>query len=522
MPAKPLRIGRTDSETGLKIERKVGSGSAGTVYKATARGQPPVSVALKVFKNKEAFKNELEIQHKVASVPGVVHMRGSHGVDGSRPSIEFEFSAVGDITAYWNARGKRPFNVLQTATIMRQLAVAVGELHTRGILHCDLKPSNILCFADSDGRPEFRLCDLGSSRQYVPAHVAQTGRTTSGRDGAGYTLGWAAPEVVRGKRGGIRSDLYSLGVIWYQLLVNELDAESGFPSVSIDRLQTIEYSALVCRVLERCVGFDPASRFKDTRDLILNLETLLGDWFQCVEHAPDPLVVLDPDIRARIEATGLPWRVIHKATGIEMLLVAALEPRGGSVSDQPPRSGLFDRSYKPFDPHEPFYLSRSAVSKQSWSAIFPRRGWGNAIHAVTDFERDLEPFDVFCRKAQLHSPTWQHWSLAFYGPFAGPFGPAKGQPYSPRDQAANLRKVRVVRTPNRRLEILPCRAREIINLDVGSDASMPMARYGMMNPMGFEFEQGVKETTSDGLENVVWEMEDGGMGGVSKRVFRYP
>ena len=104
------------------------------------------------------------------------------------------------------------------------MAAALAAAHRRGILHRDVKPQNILL--DPDGAA--RLTDFGSAKL-----DGQLGITASG--GLAGTLAYAAPEVLAGRRGDARADVYALGLTLYYALTGELPESPSRPSPAVAR-----------------------------------------------------------------------------------------------------------------------------------------------------------------------------------------------------------------------------------------------------------------------------------------------
>ncbi|MCX6638903.1 MAG: protein kinase [bacterium] len=96
-----------------------------------------------------------------------------------------------------------------------QVCSALDYLHGRGVLHRDLKPENILVGKDGLGRLQAKLCDFGLARRGEGCEQGFCG-----------SLDYAAPEIMRGEAAGVKSDLYSLGVILYQTVTGRLPFES--------------------------------------------------------------------------------------------------------------------------------------------------------------------------------------------------------------------------------------------------------------------------------------------------------
>ena len=96
--------------------------------------------------------------------------------------------------------------------LFRSVCEAVEYAHSQAVIHRDLKPSNIL--VRSDGT--VRLLDFGIAKQLEDVNVSADVTRTSFRF---LTPAYASPEQIRGDRVGIQSDVYSLGVILYELLM---------------------------------------------------------------------------------------------------------------------------------------------------------------------------------------------------------------------------------------------------------------------------------------------------------------
>ena len=184
------------------IERRIGSGSTGTVYRA--RGPAPhTTVAIKVLAAELAqdsgvvqmFDEEanvgLQIKH-----PNIVQTL-SVGREGGQPYIVFEF-VHGLTLASQIQKGRLPED--QCLYLMRQLAQALRHLRQKGVVHQDIKPENILIEMNGNAK----LTDLGFAR-------VQHGKI----DWSGFTVGTAnymSPEQADGTKDvDGRADLYALG-----------------------------------------------------------------------------------------------------------------------------------------------------------------------------------------------------------------------------------------------------------------------------------------------------------------------
>ena len=266
MPPGPLRrVGP------YEVLSTLGQGGMGTVYLArdSRLGR---RVALKFFSPDGesasvdvAAQTRLLHEARAASVlnhPGVCQVYDVGG-DGADAWIAMEFVEGDSLSARLRARGPLPPTEVMALGV--QIADALAHAHDRGVLHRDLKGANIVC--DRDGRP--KIVDFGIARQIVANIADQVTRTmvapSAGIEG---TLPYMAPEAIRGEPQDERSDLWSLGIVLYELLTgklpfqgrNSLDLAAAIlsgPPVSIPDSVPPPLATVVSRLLSR----DPSGRY---------------------------------------------------------------------------------------------------------------------------------------------------------------------------------------------------------------------------------------------------------------------
>ncbi len=120
-----------------------------------------------------------------------------------------------------NAAVRWPCPAGRALRIMAQVADALAALHSVGVVHSDLSPSKIICRTGVDGRDDVRLAGFGPSR------LAEVGLT--GNVGSTGALPYAAPDVLLGERPTPASDVYSLGLILFELCSGRLPFEADSP-----------------------------------------------------------------------------------------------------------------------------------------------------------------------------------------------------------------------------------------------------------------------------------------------------
>jgi serine/threonine-protein kinase len=260
-----------------RLEAKLGSGGMSTVY--LARDQTlDRPVAVKVMHREmseqpdqlERFRQEARSVAKF-SHPNVVSVIDA-GEDGGHPYIVFEYIEGETLKQRISRNGALdPQEAIAYAIeIGRGLSVA----HARNMVHRDIKPQNILI--DAEGRA--KLTDFGISRQLEQDGMTATGRVLG-------TTDYVAPEQAMGRKVDPRTDIYSLGVVLYEMLVGQVpfaaDSQVGVAMKHVNeelpdvQRRRPEVSAAVALVVERSTAKDPAARYQQVGEMIDDLSTAL-------------------------------------------------------------------------------------------------------------------------------------------------------------------------------------------------------------------------------------------------------
>lgn len=271
----------------FKIERLIAEGGMGSVYLAMQQ-RPQRLVALKVMRRgfatpsaRRRFEFETEVLARLRH-PSVaqIYEVGVHEEGGREtPYFAMEYIASAQsVTKFADARG---LDARARAALIARVCEAVHHGHQRGVIHRDLKPDNIL--VDEEGR--VKVIDFGVARA-VDREAEATAQTQAGQ--LVGTISYMSPEQLSDASDEIdvRSDVYSLGVVLYELVVGRLPYPVGAalgdvvtairagtiaPPRSIVRRLNRDLELIVLKALER----EPARRYASAAELGADIERWL-------------------------------------------------------------------------------------------------------------------------------------------------------------------------------------------------------------------------------------------------------
>jgi serine/threonine protein kinase/tetratricopeptide (TPR) repeat protein len=219
-PKEELTTGSTFAGR-YQIIEELGKGGMGKVYKANDTDIKE-KVAIKLIKPEistdkktiERFQNELKFARKIRH-KNVCQMYDLNKEEGNY-YITMEFVDGEDLKSFIRRSGQ--LTVGKTIAIAKQICAGLTEAHALGVVHRDLKPSNIMI--DKDGNA--RIMDFGIARSLKGKGIT----------GAGMIIGtpeYMSPEQVDGKETDQRSDIYSVGIMLYEMLTGRLPFEGDTP-----------------------------------------------------------------------------------------------------------------------------------------------------------------------------------------------------------------------------------------------------------------------------------------------------
>jgi serine/threonine-protein kinase len=261
-----------------RLESKLGSGGMSTVY--LARDETLERwVAAKVLHREisdqpdqiERFRREARAVAQL-SHPNVVAVIDA-GEDGGRPYIVFEY-VDGETLKHRVDQHQGGLPLDEAAAYAIEVGRGLGAAHARRLIHRDVKPQNVLI--DSDGRA--KVTDFGIARELEQDGLTKTGRVLG-------TTDYVSPEQAMGQPVDARSDIYSLGILLYEMLTGEVPFKADnlvgvamkhvnekVPDVQKRRR---DVSSALAAVAERATEKKADKRYQDMNAMLADLENAL-------------------------------------------------------------------------------------------------------------------------------------------------------------------------------------------------------------------------------------------------------
>lgn len=267
------------------LERRLGEGGMGIVYKAHHKFLKTTR-AIKVIKpelvgNDASFSKRFHQEAMAAAAighPNIISVPDFGFIEEKIPFIVMEFVEGVSLQALMTERGR--FTPEETLEYMRVITSAVGAAHKYGIVHRDLKPLNIMIQTGGSIRDQIRILDFGLAKiKSADLFGSFVGAKTTGIIGSPYYM---APEQWSDEETDRRCDIYSLGIILYQMLMGDVPYKgSGIPAIMKKHLMTPApemalagsgITAELEKVVHRALEKEPEMRQASAEDFIAELE----------------------------------------------------------------------------------------------------------------------------------------------------------------------------------------------------------------------------------------------------------
>lgn len=258
-------LGSRITVPGIHILRMIGEGGMSRVYLAS-RESDDEPLVVKILRTEitddknalERFLEEYALIERIRS-PHVARIF-SHGVSDGHAYLVMEFFDGGDLSQRLNGKPMDPDSALR---IFRELMFALGDIHETGVLHRDLKPQNLMFRGDGS----LAIVDFG-----IAKHIDAVDRTNHGE-----ILGtprYMSPEQVQGRALDLRTDIYSAGVLLFQMLSGQhLFTGATAVEVALHHLNTPppalpEALDRFQRLVDKLVEKDRDARFRNADEVL--------------------------------------------------------------------------------------------------------------------------------------------------------------------------------------------------------------------------------------------------------------
>jgi serine/threonine protein kinase len=326
----PERIGR------YRVERKLGEGGMGVVYAAhDDQLDRPLAIKMLVGAGRDEQRRKRLVREARAAAkvrhPNVCQLY-EIGEESDEPYLAMELL---DGTSLHDRLGGDAIGASEASRISLEVLSALSALHEQGIVHRDLKPTNI--FLTPHG---VKLLDFGLART-VSSFLGNEEATESQLTRAGAVVGtpqYMSPEQFRGEPVDERSDIFSAGVILYEMLDGSRPFQGSSPvtiyhAILYEEPKPLEHSGkpdLWNRVVRRALAKDRAERFKSAAEMADALTGAMGAVPASAEIPPSkaatrlmvlPFRVLRPDPDTDFLGISIPDAITVSLAGLESLVV---------------------------------------------------------------------------------------------------------------------------------------------------------------------------------------------------------
>lgn len=324
-------IGTTLSH--FRITGKLGEGGMGEVWLAedTRLGR---KVALKTLPPSSAESDDrrrrFEDEARAASAlnhPGIAHIYDVGEADG----VLFIAMEHVDGEGLDQRMARAPLKTFEIVDLAARLADALATAHGQGVTHRDVKPSNLMI----DGEGRLRVLDFGLAKLQAPigGGSEETAQTMTQPGVVMGTVQYMSPEQALGKEADHRSDIFSAGVVLYQMVTGQLPFKGSTPTETITEIVRSEPRSVselspvapaeLERIIRKCLEKDAGRRYQSARELAIDLANLKRDTESGV-----------PAMTAPVRAAR-PWTRYGLVGVVAVLLtVAALVVGGGLLSSR--------------------------------------------------------------------------------------------------------------------------------------------------------------------------------------------
>ncbi len=264
------------------VEGRLGAGAMGEVWRARDE-RLARDVAIKLLLPHPSNLERVRAAEQEARAAGTLNHPNvltvyDVGEHGGAPFLVTEYLEGESLRARLGAGALSMDSALDVAL---QVARGLGAAHERGIVHRDLKPENV--FLARDGRVKILDFGLAMPLEAAPRPPSDDVSPVTARALVAGTVGYMAPEQVRGDAVDLRADIFALGAVLYEMLAGRQPFKGSSALETMDASLTLEprdlseanpaISPALAQIVRRCLAKSPADRFATVADLAAALES---------------------------------------------------------------------------------------------------------------------------------------------------------------------------------------------------------------------------------------------------------
>ena len=256
-----------------KIIEKLGEGGMGVVYKAEDT-KLKRNVAIKflprfISSNKEE-QQRFEIEAQAAASLNNPNISTIHAIENANDQVFIVMEFIDGFELKEKLKAG-PIPVSETLNIAKQIAQGLETAHSKGIIHRDIKSSNIMITKNGN----VKIMDFGLAKIGHGTEITKIGTTIG-------TTAYMSPEQTRGETVNQQTDIWSFGIILYEMLTGELPFQGEYDQAIIYSINNIDYqpvtnysgseATVVDRILKKCLEKNQADRYKTVSDILKDFE----------------------------------------------------------------------------------------------------------------------------------------------------------------------------------------------------------------------------------------------------------
>jgi serine/threonine protein kinase len=262
------------------VVRILGKGGMGTVYLARDQRLDRL-VAVKVLHAEDLADVERRARFlreaRTAAAIRHANVATIYEVGETAEGVPFIVMEYSEGETLSQRMRRRPVEAGEFLSIARQIAAGVSAAHECGIVHRDLKSANIMI----EPTGQVKILDFGLAKA-LPAQLARSPESSSSK--LFGTLHYLAPEQVRGQPSDERTDLFSVGIILYQIATGQLPFNADAPLMVLEKIRDSEpepfvardpaFPAAATKIIGKLLKKEPQDRYQSARDLLSDIEDL--------------------------------------------------------------------------------------------------------------------------------------------------------------------------------------------------------------------------------------------------------